>query len=126
MKPIHTKYSKNNPGHYVPAMEHNGTLYISGQLSIDNETGKIPSGGIKVETEQALKNLDVVLEAAGITRENIIMCRVYTPDVKYWDEINVIYSEYFKDHKPARAIVPTMPLHHDCLIEIEAVAELGQ
>ena len=56
MREIHTKYSKKNPGHYVPAMEHNGTLYISGQLSIDNETGEVVEGGVKEEAAQALKN----------------------------------------------------------------------
>ena len=124
MREIHTKYSKKNPGHYVPAMEHNGTLYISGQLSIDNETGEVVEGGVKEKAAQALKNLDLVLSEAGITKDKVIMCRIYTPDVSYWDDINEVYSDYFKDHKPARAIVPTTPLHHGCLVEIEAVAAM--
>ncbi|WP_369966857.1 RidA family protein [Staphylococcus shinii] len=123
MKPIHTKYSRQNPGHYVPAIKHNDTLYISGQLSIDFETGQPPEGGIKAETKQALYNLDLILNEANLNRNNIIMCRIYTPDVQYWDEINQIYSEYFNEHIPARVIVPTTTLHHNCLIEIEAIAD---
>ena len=122
MKMIETPYSKNNPGHYSPAVEHDGILYISGQLSIDPKTGAVPEGGIRAEAAQALENLDTVLKAAGVGRGQVLMCRVYTPDIAYWPEVNEVYQEFFGSHKPARAVVPTNPLHHGCLVEIEAVA----
>ncbi|MEK5485122.1 RidA family protein [Lysinibacillus sp. FSL M8-0355] len=126
MNPVYTQYSSNNGGHYVPGMEFNGILFISGQLSKEPSTGIIPSGGIKEETKQALLNMELVLQGRGLNRNDVLMCRVYTPDVTYWDEINHVYAEFFKDHKPARAIIPTTRLHDDCLVEIEAIARIKE
>lgn len=122
MKPIHTKYSKNGKGHYVPGMIHNDTLYISGQLSLDLETAEVVEGGIAAETKKALGNMELVLNEAGLTKEDVVMVRLYTSDVENWSIINDEYSKYFGEHKPARAVVPTRELHYGCLVEIEAVA----
>lgn len=124
MKKINTEYSVRDGGHYTPGVISNGTLYISGQLSINPETGKIPEGGVKEETKQALKNLNTVLTEAGIDKNQVVMCRIYTPDVSNWGGINEIYSEFFGDHKPARVVVPSNNLYAGCLVEIEAVAEM--
>ena len=109
-------------GHYSAGIVHNGILYVSGQLSIDPETGTRPPGGIAVECRQALANLDAVLRAAGCPRHHVLMCRLYIPDVALWVEVNKIYMEYFGTHKPARVIVPCGELHFGCLVEIEATA----
>lgn len=122
MEEIQTKYSVRDGGHYTPGIKYNGTLYISGQLSIDPETGKPAEGGVKTEAEQALKNLDLVLMEAGITKNEVIQCRVYIPDVAYWGDLNEAYAEYFGDHKPARVVVPSNNLYGGCRVEIEAVA----
>ncbi|MBF0753873.1 MULTISPECIES: RidA family protein [Jeotgalicoccus] len=124
MRAIHTKYSRNSKGHYVPGMIHNDTLYISGQLSLDLDTGEIVEGGIAAETKRALENMEMVLKEADLTKKDIVMVRLYTSDVDNWDIINEEYSNYFGDHKPARAVVPTRELHYGCLIEIEAVAAI--
>ena len=122
IKKIETKFSVRDGGHYVPGIIHNGVLYISGQLSIDPNTGKIPEGGIIPETRQALNNLHTVLDEAGCCKEDIMQCRVYLPDVAYWEEFNEVYSEFFGTHKPARVVVPTNHLYGGCLVEIEAIA----
>lgn len=122
MKQIETKYSIRDGGHYTPGMIYNKTLYISGQLSIDPETGKVPAGGVKAETHQALKNMNTVLTEAGVTRNHVIQCRVYIPDVSYWQDVNEVYAEFFGDHKPVRVVVPSNHLYGGCLVEIEAVA----
>ncbi|MGI6076035.1 MAG: RidA family protein [Pyramidobacter sp.] len=122
MNPIETPYSVRDNGHYVPAMEVCGTYYISGQLSINPETGEIPQGGIKIEVQQALDNLESVLKASGLKRENVAMCRIYVSDVKYWPELNEVYSKFFGTHRPARIVVPSNNLYAGCLVEIEAVA----
>jgi len=101
-------------------------LYISGQLPIEHSTGCLVSGGIAEQTNAALHNLDRVLKAAGAAKESVVMCRVYVPDVKLWDEVNRVYADYFGDHKPARVIVPTNELHHGALVEIEAMAEMPE
>lgn len=122
MKKIETVYSVKDGGHYSPAIEYQGIIYISGQLSINPETGRVPEGGVSVEAQQALENLNTVLKAAGITKEDVLQCRVYLPDVKYWGEFNEVYSEFFGSHKPARVVVPSNNLYGGCLVEIEAVA----
>ena len=101
-------------------------LYVSGQLSIDPDTREVCSGDIKDHTRLALDNVDRVLKEAGVSRNDVVMCRVYTPDVNYWGPINEVYAEFFGDHKPARVIVSTTTLHFGCLVEIEAVAEMPE
>ena len=122
MKSIETEYSVRDGGHYTPGIVYNGMLFISGQLSSDPETNKIPEGGIKPETRQALKNLDIILKEAGCTKEDVIQCRVYIPDVALWGDMNEVYTEYFGDHKPARVVVPSNNLFGGSLVEIEAIA----
>ena len=123
MKAIETEYSTRDGGHYVPAMEHNGILYVSGQLSIDPTTGQVPAGGVADETGQALANLELVLTAAGLTRHDVIMCRLYTPNVENWPTINAVYSAFFGDHRPARVVIPTTSLYAGCQVEVEAVVD---
>lgn len=123
---IQTKFSVRDGGHYMPAMKYNGVLYISGQLSIDPETGKVPKGGVKEEARQALENLDTVLREAGATRNDVLQCRVYIPDVAYWPDLNQVYAEYFGEHKPARIVVPSNKLYNGCLVEVEAIAACGK
>lgn len=120
MKKIQTQNSKSRKAHYTPAIEHGGILYVSGQLSIDTTTLQLPKGGAREHARQALANLQAVLTQAGAKKENVIMCRVYTPDVAFWDEIDDEYAKFFGEHKPARVVVPTSGLHFGCLVEIEA------
>lgn len=122
IKKIETEYSVRDGGHYSPGVAYNGVLYISGQLSINPETGKVPKGGVKEETKQALNNLDMVLKAASLSRGAVLQCRVYIPDVAYWSEVNEVYSKFFGEHKPARIVVPSNNLYGGCLVEIEAIA----
>ena len=113
-------------GHYSPGVVSRGMLYVSGQLPMDHRTGALVPGGVAEQTRAALWNMDQVLKAAGATKESVVMCRVYVPDVKLWDEVNRVYAEYFGDHKPARVVVPTTELHHGALVEIEAMAEMPE
>lgn len=122
MEFITTESSKKRNAPYSPAVSYNGILYISGQLALVPETGKVADGGVREHARQALANLDEVLKAAGVPRENVLQCRVYTSDVAYWDEINLEYVAFFGAHRPARVVVPTGPLHFGSLVEIEALA----
>lgn len=81
------------------------------------------AGGIQAQAKAALGNVDRVLTAAGLAKTDVAMCRVYIPDMAYWDTVNDIYAAFFGEHKPARVIVPTRELHHGALVEIEAIAE---
>lgn len=107
-------------GHYSPVIEHNGTLYISGQLPKDS-SGNIPDG-IEAQTKDVLNKLNLLLACSGSDRNHVLSVRIYIPDVAYWSRVNSIYADFFGDHRPARCIVPSRELHHGCLIELEAVA----
>ena len=113
----------NKKGHYSPGVLVGNILYISGQLPIDPETGQLAAGDIEAQTKAALGNVERVLTAAGLAKMDVAMCRVYIPDMAYWDTVNDIYADFFGEHKPARVIVPTRELHHGALVEIEAMAE---
>lgn len=124
MQKYETELSKKRKAHYTPAIAHGGVLYVSGQLSIEPVSMQLPEGGVRAHARQALANLDAVIRLAGARRENVIMCRVYTPDVAFWDEIDDEYAKFFGEHKPSRVVVPTTGLHFGCLVEIEAQVAL--
>ena len=123
MKLISPRYAGENKGHYSPGILSNGMLYISGQLSIDPDTRALPEGGAAAHAALALKNVERVLKEAGLTRNDVVQCRVYVADVALWDAVNAVYAEFFGSHKPARVVVPVPSLHFGCLVEIEAIAE---
>ena len=126
MRIIDPKFKGVNPGHYSAGVISKGMLYVSGQLSIDPDTRQVCQGDIKDHTRLALNNVDRVLKAAGVAREQVVFCRVYTPSVEYWGPINEVYAEFFGDHKPGRVVVSTTDLHFGCLVEIEAIAEVKE
>lgn len=107
-------------GHYSPIVEHGGVLYVSGQLPMD-PSGFVPDG-IEAQTREALGKVQQLLEAAGSSLQRVIQVRIYVSDVDLWGAVNETYAEVFGDHRPARIVVPTGPLHHGCLVEIEATA----
>src|SRR5579863_1462359 len=108
-------------GHYSQCIEHNGILYLSGQLPIEKETGNIPET-IEEQTNLALHNVESILLEAGSSRNNIIQVRIYIPHIDLWDKVNDQCSLFFQHHKPARCIIPTRDLHFGALIEIEVIA----
>lgn len=124
MKKIEPKYSGENKGHYTPGIISNGMMYISGQLSIDPDTRQVPDGGIEEHAKLALENVERVVKEAGLTKNDIVQCRVYVSDIENWNAVNKVYAEFFGEHKPVRIVVPVGKLHFGCLVEIEAMAEV--
>ncbi|MCB0490516.1 MAG: RidA family protein [Cyclobacteriaceae bacterium] len=110
-------------GHYSQCVEHNGVLYISGQLPKDPVT-KVTPEGIADQTLQVLKNIELILKEVGSNKNCILQMRIYIPDIEHWDVVNKVYSEFFGDHKPARCVVPSRDLHYGSMIEVEATAYL--
>lgn len=110
-------------GHYSPCIEHNGVLYISGQLPVDPQTQAIPDG-IEAQTLLVLQKIEQILQASGSSKEKVIQMRIYIPDVELWGKVNEIYGQFFGEHKPARCVVPSGKLHYGCLIEAEGVAHI--
>ena len=126
MKFIDPGFKGTNPGHYSAAVVSHGMLYVSGQLSINPDTREPCTGGIREHAALALDNLDRILKAAGVRRDQVVFCRVYTPSNEYWGAINEVSRDFFGEHKPGRVVVSTTPLHFGCLVEIEAIAELNE
>lgn len=124
MQVVKIETNAENKGHYVPGIISRGMLYVSGQLPMDHELGKMVTGDITEQTKTALVNVEKVLLAAGAAKENVVLCRVYIPDVALWDTVNRVYGEFFGSHKPARVVVPTRELHNGAMVEIEAIAEM--
>ena len=119
---ISTQNAPKPSGHYSQAIVHNNIVYVSGQLPIDPKTGEKRIGPIEEQTEQALKNLSEILKAAGCNINQVIKTTVYISDIGLWDRVNAVYSRFFGEHRPARAVVPTRNLHFGFQIEIEAIA----
>ncbi|WP_087974801.1 RidA family protein [Oceanobacillus rekensis] len=126
MKFISINGAKPNPGHYSAATQKGNLLFISGQLPVDPFTGEGTSGDITDETKQVLSNVDHILEAAGANKKDIMKVTIYISDISLWDNVNSLYKQYFGDHKPARAVVPTNQLHYGYHVELEAVAYIDE
>lgn len=108
-------------GPYVHAIKAGETIYTSGQLGLDPVSGELPEG-IEAQTEQALKNLGAVLEAAGVSYQNVVKTTVFLADMDDFAVVNGIYAKYFTGDAPARSCVQAAKLPKGGLVEIEAVA----
>lgn len=122
MEFVRPPFRGENKGHYTAGVISKGMLYVSGQLSIDPDTREVAKGDIKDHTRLALDNVDRVLKEAGVTRNDVVFCRVYTSDVKYWGPINEVYAEFFGEPYPARSAFAVRALPKGALVEIEMIA----
>lgn len=110
-------------GPYNQATMSNGTLYVSGQIAIDPETGELIMDSIEAETHQVLKNLKAIVEAAGLTLDDVCKCEVFVSDMELFGRINAVYSEYFNaENAPARALVQVSNLPKYVNVEISCIA----
>lgn len=122
MKAIKTTTAPAPLGHYEQAQEHQGTLYISGQLPIDVDHPEKTFPTIEEQTLQTLKNVEAVAKAAGYRKEDIIKMTIFIADISLWAAANKVYADFFGAHKPARSAVPVPALPKGFYVEIEAVA----
>ena len=124
MKPVSVKSAPAPAGHYSQAIIHGGVIYVSGQLPIDPTTGHKHVGSIEKQTEQAIANVESILNGAGSSLSHVLKTTIYISDIALWDRVNAVYARLFGAHRPARAVVPTKELHFGFQIEIEAIAAL--
>ena len=107
---------------YSPAIEANNTLYVSGQIGVDQATGKLVEGKIEEQTRQVLKNLKNVIEKAGYSMDNVAKCTVLLSDISFYSTVNQIYMEFFPKDPPARMAFAVKDLPMGAMIEIDAIA----
>ena len=120
-KAIATTKAPGAIGPYSQAIEANGMVFISGQLPINPETGLMPET-VSEQTEQSMKNLQAILEAASCTFDNVVKSTCYLADMSYFGEMNTVYAKYFTGDCPARAAFAVKELPKKALVEIEMIA----
>ena len=121
-KIINTSKAPAAVGPYSQAVEINGTLYVSGQIPINPETGKLIEGDITIQTEQVFRNISAILESAGYSFSDVVKSTCLLGDMANFKAMNEVYGRYFPADQPARAAFAVKELPLGSLIEIETIA----
>lgn len=110
-------------GPYSPGMGFEHLIFVSGQGATDPATGRIVSEDVGQQTEQCLRNVQSILEAAGSSLQHVLRCGVFLMDMGEFANMNAAYSRMFGDHRPARTTVQVAGLPGNGLrVEIDAIA----
>jgi 2-iminobutanoate/2-iminopropanoate deaminase len=112
-------------GPYSPAIKAGNLLFISGQIPLDAATGALVGGDIAAQTEQVMRNLAALLQAAGAGFEHVVRTTVFLADMNEFAGMNEVYGRYVIDPPPARATVQVARLPKDVKVEIDLIAVLG-
>jgi 2-iminobutanoate/2-iminopropanoate deaminase len=112
-------------GPYSQAVRCGDFLFLSGQIPIDPSLGEVIGDDVQTQTEQVLKNLGAVLEAAGLSYANVVKTTVFMKDLGDFAVMNEVYASFFTESPPARAAFEVVMLPKDVLVEIEAIAHAG-
>ena len=123
MKKIDTSKAPGAIGPYSQGMVSGKMVFTSGQIPLDPVTGAIVGDTIEVQSEQALKNLQAVLEAGGASLETVVKTTCFLSDMGNFAAFNGIYAQYFNGDCPARSCVAVKTLPKGVLVEVEAIAE---
>lgn len=122
---IATEHAPQAIGPYSQAVVANGFVFASGQIPIDPATGQFVEGGIVEQTEQVLRNVSNLLEAAGTSLARAVKTTVFLADMNDFAAMNETYARFFDAEPPARSTVQAARLPRDARVEIEVVALAG-
>jgi len=109
-------------GPYSQAVKAGDTLYVSGQIAIEQTTGKLIIDSIEEETEQVMTNIHFILKEAGLSFNNVVKCSIFVSDMNNFAIVNAIYGKYFNENPPARETVEVSRLPKDVNVEISCIA----
>jgi 2-iminobutanoate/2-iminopropanoate deaminase len=109
-------------GPYSQAVEVKGILFVSGQIPINPETGKLIGSGIAEQVQQVFRNIGAILDEAGYSFKDVVKSTCLLSDIADFKAMNEVYAEYYPDNKPARAAYAVKALPMGALIEIETIA----
>ena len=123
MKEIVTKNAPMAIGPYSQAIKTNNTVFTSGQIPVNPQTGEIPDGA-QAQAHQVFENLKNLLEASGTGMDKVVKTTVFIQNMEDFSVINKIYEEYFSKPYPARSCVEVSKLPKGVLIEVEAIAQI--
>ena len=122
-KIINTNQAPSPVGPYNQSILVDRTLYLSGQIAINPQTGELVKSSIEEETHQVMKNLKAVLAEAGLSFEDVVKCSVFVKNMQNYSRINSVYGSYFdEDTAPARELVEVSALPKYVNVEISAIA----
>ena len=119
---IKTEDAPGAIGPYSQAVAANGFVFASGQIPIDPATGQFVEGGIAEQTEQVLRNLSKVLDAAGTSLARVVKTTVFLADMGDFAAMNEVYGRFFDENPPARSTVQAARLPRDARVEIDVIA----
>ena len=122
MEFIKTDKAPQAVGPYSQAVKVGNFLFISGQIAINPETGKLEGETVAEQTERVLKNIEAILREAGFSLKDVVKTTVYLKNMCDFAEMNGVYAKFFGEHRPARATVEASNLPLGALVEIEAIA----
>jgi len=111
-------------GPYSQAVQAGNTLFISGQIPLDPDSGKIVDGDISIQTRQVLRNLEAIVRASEASLSDVVKCTVFLADMDDFTAMNEVYGSFFTKNPPARAAVEVSRLPKDVKVEIEAIVIL--
>ncbi len=121
---VKTNQAPKAIGPYSQAIVLKEVIFVSGQIPINPDTGEVVASPIERQTEQVLKNLKAVLEAAGSDLSRVVKTTVYLSSMDDFEVFNKTYASFFQEPYPARSTVAVAALPKDVLLEIEAIAYL--
>lgn len=121
--PVTTTRLPKPVGPYSPGMIFGRLIFVSGQGATDPATGKLAGDDVEAQTEQCLKNVAAILEAAGSSLQHVLRCGVFLIDMREFEQMNGVYQRMFGAHRPARTTIQAAALPGEGLrVEIDAVA----
>ena len=109
-------------GPYSQAVLVGDTLYCSGQIAINPNTGDLVIDSIQAETEQVMRNIKAVLKAADMDFSNVVKCSIFMSSMEHYGDINAVYATYFSENPPAREAVAVKTLPKEVNVEISLIA----
>ncbi|WP_375579590.1 RidA family protein [Marivirga tractuosa] len=119
---IQTKEAPAPIGPYNQAILAGDTLYVSGQIALDAQSGELINENITEETHQVMKNLEAILSEADLGFSDVVKCSIFVKDMGNFATINEAYGMYFKENPPARETVEVARLPKDVNVEISCIA----
>jgi 2-iminobutanoate/2-iminopropanoate deaminase len=122
---IKTEHAPAAIGPYSQAVRAGQFVYTAGQIPIDPAAGSMVADDITIQTEQALRNLEAVLTAAGGSLQDVVKTTVFLHDMGEFAAMNAVYAKFFSENPPARSAVQAAALPLGARVEIEAVAFLA-
>ena len=111
---------------YSPGSAAGGFVYTSGQVSWDDHGQLVGLGDPTAQTRQVLSNVESVLREGGATLDDVLKCNVYLADIRYFQAMNDVFATFFPAHPPARTTVQAPLAEPEMLVEIEAIAWIGE